>query len=496
MTDGGSIDLDFDLHDRQGDAFLSVATELLYGGAAGGGKSHLFRVALVIWCLEIPGLQCYIFRRKYPDLISNHMEGEGSFPELLGPLVTSKECQILWSNPPGIYFRNGSRIYLRHCQYEKDVFSYQGAQMHVLCIDELTQWTKKMYTFLRSRLRKTRMLKFPDKYSGLFPRILVGANPGGIGHNWVKMDFIDLQPEYEQRTMEKREGGMLRQYIPAKLEDNPSLDPEEYEGKLEGLYDEALARAMRDGDWNIVAGGYFDDIFYKHRKAIILRPFDIPHSWRIDRSFDWGSSRPFSVGWWAESDGTDVRLADGTLMSTVRGDLFRIYEWYGWNGQPDEGLRLSAADIAKGIVERELEWNIRGRVEEGVADGSIFDRENNSCIADDMAADVRIDGKRYSGITWQAADKSPGSVELGLAKLREMFTNAARPAKGPREKPGMFVFNRCTNFLRVVPSAPRDENNRERLDKSYEDHIIDESRYRSRFTPAIARISRTRGGRS
>jgi hypothetical protein len=490
------INLSFDLHERQGDAFLSHATELLYGGAAGGGKSHLMRVSAVLWCLEIPGLQVYMFRRTYPDLMSNHMEGEGSFPELLGPLVKEKMVKILWSNPPGCYFDNGSAIFLRHAQHEKDVFNYQGSQMHVLMIDELTQWSKKMYTYLRSRLRKTKMLKVPPKYEGHFPRIISSANPGGIGHNWVKMDFVDNAEEYATKQMGKRDGGMLRQFIPARLEDNPSLDVEEYEGKLEGIYDEALARAMREGDWNIVAGGYFDDIFFRNRKYIVIASFDIPPGWRIDRSFDWGSSRPFSVGWWAESDGSDVMLRDGTWRSTVRGDLFRIYEWYGWkDGQPDEGLRISAAEVAQGIVEREIEWGIYGRVEDGPADSSIFDKENNVCIADDMSEPVRVNGREYPGIEWERADKSPGSVKLGLVKMREMYTNAAPPKKGVRERAGMFIFARCNNSLRVIPSAPRDEMNREILDKHYEDHIIDETRYRARFTPSVMGISRTRGNR-
>ncbi|MDI3341607.1 MAG: terminase family protein, partial [Sphaerobacter sp.] len=221
-----------DLHPKQRVAFESTATEILYGGAAGGGKSHLMRLAAITWCQWVPGLQVYLFRREFPDLFKNHMEGPGSFPALLGPLLAAGEARIVWGKNQ-IRFRNGSVIHLCHCQYPKDVYGYQGAEIHVLMIDELTQWTREMYTFLRSRVRLGG-LRVPPWLRHLFPRILCGANPGGRGHNWVKADFIDIAAPLAITPMPKSEGGMLRQYIPARLEDNPSLlanDPD-YESRL------------------------------------------------------------------------------------------------------------------------------------------------------------------------------------------------------------------------------------------------------------------------
>ncbi len=481
----------FQLWDKQYLAFSSVATEILYGGAAGGGKSHLFRIAAIIWCLDIPGLQVYIFRRTYPDLNLNYMEGEGSFPELLASMVQTKKCKINYGDME-IEFRNGSKIFLRHCQHEKNMYGYQGAQMHVLIIDELTQFTAKIYRYLRSRLRKTTALPIPDHYKGLFPRVLCGANPGGIGHNWVKMEWIDNAPAYEITDMPKARGGMRRQFIPAVLEDNPSLDPAEYEGKLEGLGDPNLVKAMRHGDWDIVSGGMFDDVW--NREVHILDQFPIPDSWYIDRAFDWGSARPFSVGWWAESDGSDVKLASGKTMSTVKGDLFRIAEWYGWSGEPDEGLKLTAEAVAHGIVEIELALKIHHRVQPGPADTSIWDEENANCIARDMEKPVRIGNKVYRGVTWTRADKSPGSIAQGCETIRKRLLNSKRKKGSPREKPGLFVFSNCVQFIRVLPTAPRDDLNREVVHRKYEDHIIDETRYRVRHEKRIARSGRTTGG--
>src|SRR5690606_19991509 len=116
----------------------------------------------------------------------------------------------------------------------------------------------------------------------------------------------------------------------------------------------AEKKAWLEGSWDIVSGGMFDDVW--DPEINIVKPFKIPPNWRIDRSFDCGSSNPFSVGWSAVSNGEDVQLADGTWRSTIRGDLFRVAEWYGWTGKPNEGLRILAVDIARGIVERELKW--------------------------------------------------------------------------------------------------------------------------------------------
>lgn len=450
--------LNLALHTKQGVAFQSRATEILYGGAAGGGKSHLFRVASIAWCVAIPGLQVYLFRRTYPDLMDNHMTGPSSFPALLAPFVERGMAKINWGKLD-IEFANGSRIHLRHCQYPKDVYKYQGAEMHVLIIDELTQWLREMYTFLRSRVRMVGLV-VPVALLGLFPRILLGANPGGIGHNWVKQDFVTLAKPLDVVQMPATEGGMRRQYIPAKMEDNPSLmrDDPTYDAKLEGLGDPALVRAMRSGDWDIVAGGMFDDLW--KQDTHVIPAFPIPKSWRVDRSFDWGSSRPFSVGWWAESDGT--HHPGGRLFP--RGTIIRVDEWYGWNGTPNEGTKMLAVDVAKGIVTREKAMGLH--VVPGPADSAIYAVENGMSIADDMSK---------HGVTWTEANKGPGSRKNGWELMRARL-KAARETRP--EEPGLYVFDRCVQFIRTVPVLPRDPRNRDDVDTDAEDHIGDETRYR------------------
>ena len=455
--------LNLNFHPRQYAAFIAKATEILYGGAAGGGKSFLMRVALIIWCAAIPGLQCYLFRRTFPDLMKNHMEGPTSFPMLLAPWIKMKLVAINYADN-AIRFWNGSTIFLCHCQYEKDKLKYQGAEIHVLMIDELTHFTKSIYSYLRGRVRMTGV-KLPDQYKDMFPRIMCGSNPGGVGHNWVKFDFVDHGQEAWQAPME--EGGMLRQYITAKLEDNPTLMREDpmYEQRLEGLGDPSLVKAMRSGDWNIVSGGMFDDLWLPEKH--VWTPFQIPSSWRVDRAFDWGSSKPFSVGWWAESDGAPIVTGAGVHQrqrSVPRGSMFLIAEWYGWNGKPNTGLKMMSRDIAKGIIEREK--FIHHEVEPGPADSSIFDAVDGKSIASEMELEK---------VRWVPADKSPGSRRTGWQRIREMLSEGL---KDRPESPILGIFETCPQWIRNIPALPRDEKDRDDVDSDAEDHDGDMTRYR------------------
>ncbi len=452
-----------ELHPKQSEAFLSPATEILYGGAAGGGKSHLMRAAAVFWSCSIPGLQVYLFRRLSDDLRKNHMEGPKSIPAMVADLVDSGHAKINVQEGT-VKFWNGSKIFLCHCQYEKDVYKYQGAEIHLLLVDELTHFTRSIYTYLRGRVRMVGV-EVPEQYRGLFPRVICGANPGGLGHNWVKADFIDGAPSMSVRDMPSAEGGMKRQYIPARLVDNPSLatDDPTYVARLEGLGDPSLVRAMKDGDWDIVAGGALDDVW--QRDVHVLPRFKIPSSWRLDRSFDWGSSKPFSVGWWAESDGTECYI-DGLRRHFPRGTLIRVHEYYGWNGTANEGGKMLAVDVAKRILEIEREVFPGRKVLPGPADSAIYAVENGNGIAQDM---------EKAGVRWVEADKRPGSRKTGFEAIRKRLK--AGHAKH-LEEPGLFVTENCVHFIRTLPVLPRDSRDSDDIDTNAEDHVYDEVRYR------------------
>lgn len=465
-----SLELDLSLQYMQSRAFNTRATEVLYGGAAGGGKSHLIRVATIAWACEIGGLQVYLFRRLSDDLYKNHMTGPGSYTDLLAPLEEAKMAK--WNGSKNFWdFWNGSRIWLCHCQYEKDVTKYQGAEIGVLCLDEGTHFTAPMYRYLRGRVRMG-SVKMPPKYKGLFPRILIATNPGGVGHSFFKKEFIDLAPPMETTKMPKKEGGMLRQFIPAKLTDNPILlenDPD-YADRLESLGDPALVRAMLEGDWNIVAGGALDDVW---DQKIVLPRFPIPKGWKIDRAFDWGSTHPFSVGWWAVSNGEEITIGEDTLC-LPKGSLVNFHEWYGAKDlHENAGLRIGPVEIAEGILEREYGLKKAGWVatdamfKAGPADNQIFN-------VNDTESDSIGDKMKKTGVEWVLSDKKAGSRINGLQLLRERMRNV----KDGRGTPGIYFMEHCRAAITTLPVLPRDKTNPEDVDTNSIDHAYDQIRYR------------------
>ncbi len=465
--------VDITLHERQTLALQSTATEQLYGGAAGGGKSHLMRAAAIIWCTEIPGLQVYLFRRVSEDLYKNHMAGAGSFPELLAPWIASGH--VKWNGSKNfLEFWNGARVWLCHCQHEKDMFKYQGAEIHVLMIDELTHFTERIYRYLRGRTR-IGGLKIPEKYKGLFPRVLAGSNPGGVGHTFVRRMFVNGTSPMAINPQAKGEGGMRRQYVPAKMEDNPTLmenDPD-YMLKLEGLGSPDLVKAMKDGDWNIVAGGALDDVWVED---VLVKPrFVVPSGWRVDRSLDWGSAKPASVGWWAEADGTEatIRHHNGRVekFCPERGSIIRLHEWYlSPEVGSNTGLRLGSKEVAKGVLEREdllrqQGW-LTGVVNAGPADNSIWTKDDDSS---DSVGKI-MEGQ---GVKWTPSDKTPGSRKIGLQLVRDRCTNSIK-----REGPGIYFMEHCAASRSTLPVLPRDPKDPEDVDSDAEDHVYDEVRYR------------------
>jgi len=467
--------VEFSLFPKQARAFNSPATEILFGGSAGPGKSLLIRIALITWSLAIPGLQCYLFRRKLPDLEKNHLSGPKSFQVLFSPWTAAGLVRF---NQSKNFFEIGrpgglvSRIFLCYAEnFNSVVENYQGAEIHVLAIDELTQFPDDMYRYLRARCRMVGV-DVPEAFKGRFPKVLCASNPGGIGHNFVKAMFIEPKPPYEIWKTPEDEGGMYRQFIPAVMTDNPALMREDptFRVRLRGLGSPELVRAMELGDWNIVAGGALDDVWTAEtEKRFVLPRFDIPKNWRLNRSYDHGDSHPFSVGWWAEANGEDVTLDNGETLSLPKGSLVRFNEWYGWNGKPDQGLRMLAGEIAREILRREKEMGIAGRVQPGPADTAIFDYSAGAgkSIASEMAA---------NGVTWTRADKSAGSRIAGFQLVRKMLKAAAA---SPRTEPGLFFFKEtCRDgALRTLPTLPLGKTGDD-VDTSAEDHVIDEVRYR------------------
>lgn len=442
------------LHPKQEAAFQTEATELLYGGAAGGGKSHYIRISAIRWAMCVPGIQVYLFRRTFPDLQANHLRGPSSLLVLLGDFLQSGHVKFKQQDNE-FTFWNGSSIKLCHCQYENDVIKYQGAEIHVLLMDELTHFTAYIYQFLRSRVRMAG-LNVPAEYRPRLPRIECGSNPGSVGHAWVKATFVSpCEPMKVWRTP-AGQGGMLRQYIPARLSDNPTLEKDDpnYLSRLEGLGTPELVRAMRDGDWDIVAGQAFEKL---NRDLHGLTPFDVPPHWLRFRAMDWGSSKPFSVGWWCVA--SEDYLHDGKVIP--KGALIRYREWYGWNGQADTGLRMESAEVAQQIKVRDA----GDKITYSVADPAIWNRSDGPSVAERMAA---------HGVIFERGNNDRIN---GYLELRQRIA-------GDGERPMLYAFTTCHDgFWRTMPNIVMDDRRPEDIDTTQEDHCVDECKYAAMSRP-------------
>jgi len=481
------------LNAKQSAAVKSTATEILYGGAAGGGKSFFMRVLACILCGLIPGLQVYLFRRVHEDLHKNHMEGPRSFPVLLGAFIAAGWVKVVEAE---IRFWNGAKIYLCHCQHEKDVAKYQGAEIHVLLIDELTHFTETIYRFLRNRVRAPGLV-IPDAALVLFlkrfgvdlkakiPLILCGSNPGSIGHQWVKAAFIDGALPFEIREMSAKEGGMLRQYVPARLEDNPDLQRDDpgYEKRLEGLGNKELVRAYRHGDWNILAGAFFDILREDKHK---LPRFVPPKHWTRFRSADWGSAKPFSIGWWCIAENEWVKMADGSERIFPAGALIRYREWYGvlrdedGNVKPDVGLRLSAEAVGRGVMEREKGEKVDEAL--SVADPAMWKEDGGPSIAERMA---RCDPKRPLDMVGPRFRSADNTRVVGWQQMYD------RMRWDETEPPMLYATEDCRDWWRTVPALQHDEHKPEDVDSRLEDHAGDDTRYACMARP-VSRVQKPR----
>ncbi|KMO30714.1 hypothetical protein VQ02_27510 [Methylobacterium variabile] len=431
--------------------------ELFFGGAAGGGKSD-YLLGDFLQDVNTYGAawRGVVFRRTYPELEELLARSNELFLPEGGDWNVQKK---LWTFPSGATLR------MRYLESDRDATRYQGHQYTWIGWDELTQWaTLFPYRYLRGRLRSAH--EVPTK------RIRAAANPGGSGHLEVKSYFVDPAPQGYVPILDEVTG-MERMYIPSRLSDNAILvrnDPG-YAGRLAGLGSEQLVKAMLGGDWSVIDGAFFGE-WSSARHAV--QPFAIPSDWLRFRSMDWGSAKPFSVGWWAVA-GDDYRLGDDRVIP--RGALIRYREWYGCiPGKPNTGLKLTAEEVAAGIVEREAGESIAY----GTLDPAAFAQDGGPSIAERMRS-------------WRGPNSRMGPIFRPADNARVARSGAmggwdavrAR-LKGIDGNPMLFVFSTCKDFIRTVPVLQHDPHRAEDLDTSAEDHVADEARYACMSRPWVA----------
>lgn len=451
-------------------AFLNCPIfEALLEGTRGGGKTDTLLMDFVQHVGKGfgPEWRGILFRQSYPQLSDVIAKTKKWFPRMF-PRAKYNESASKW------VFPEGEELLLRHMDTPDDYWNYHGHAYPWIAFEELTSWPDdKCYKVMMSCSRSTRA-GMPRKYRAT-------TNPYGPGHNWVKMRFkLPVPPRHiVGRIVEEvsAEGEKLppRVAIHSTLSENRVMLATEphYISKLRAAArNPAELRAWIHGDWDIVAGGMFDDVWVPGYHVVPdIRADMIPKGWKIDRSYDHGQSRPFSVGWWAQSNGEPITVGRH-ILGKIRGDVYRIGEWYGWCGVPNEGMRLTAVEIARGILEREEKMGLRGRVKPGPADTAVFDDyEPGRSVAGDM---LRL------GVQWLHADKTAGSRKQGWQQMRQYLKDALPTEGGPRERPGLFICESCDQFLRTVPILPRDDRDLDDVDTDAEDHVADEARYRLR----------------
>jgi hypothetical protein len=487
----------------QESAMMADAHHILLAGGRGWGKTELqlmrFRMRVGL------GYGSYwrgvIFDREYKnldDLVTKSKRLFRLFDDGAQWLASNSDYKWRWPTGEELLFRQAKTL--------DDYWSYHGHEYSFLGWNELTKYAnrnlyQKMMSINRTGFDPVKHTPRRAGHNGGPPleddsgeapydtpdglplppiplEVCSTTNPYGPGHNWVKRDFIDVAPYGVESVKEfevfnpktKREETIRRTQIAlfGSFRENPYLSPEYIAGLYEET-DENIIKAWVHGDWDIVAGGALDDKWRRH--VHVIPRFKVPEDWYIDRAFDWGSSHPFSVGWFVEANGEEIKLENGLTLCPARGTIIQIAEWYGTKGiGTNAGLKLSAKDVADGIKEREIELIKGGWISKqpspGPADNQIknvTERETDT-IAKKMAD---------RGIRWEDSDKAKGTRKQGLQLMRDRL-EASLTGEGP----GLLFTSNCTASISTIPVLPRDDKDPDDVDTDAEDHVYDMVRYR------------------
>lgn len=251
-----------ELNPKQKEFCRAKSRYVAYGGARGGGKSHVSRIKAIGGALTYPGIRILMLRKEYPELEQTIIL---PMRRMLPPELASYNGSMRMFT-----FLNSSIIKFGHYDSGGDV-EYQGQEWDWIFVDEATQFTEGEFRVLGACLRGG--TKVPR-------RMYLTCNPGGVGHEWVKRLFVD-------REYTPVENGADYYFIPATVDDNPHLleASPEYKQMLD-LLPENVRRAWRYGDWDALAGTFFPEF---KRETHVIKPFyRIPAQWKKYRSFDYG----------------------------------------------------------------------------------------------------------------------------------------------------------------------------------------------------------------
>ena len=450
---------------RQFDFMTRPEYEALYGGAAGGGKSD----ALVIEAtrqVHIPYYKALIIRKTFPQL-TELIEKSQRYYSVAFPKAKYNESKHTWTFP------SGAKIVFGSMQHPKDKLNYQGKAYDFVAFDELTHFTYEEYVYLKSRNR--------PNGPGTRCYIRSTANPGGVGHGWVKERFITAGKPMEtiwEKVMINHPDGKIeekwesRVFVPSSVFDNKILlenDPN-YLTRLASM-PEAEKNALLYGDWDSFSGQYFsewrdspdikkcneagitpEEALVQRRFTHVIEPFEIPRGWNIMRSYDFGYNKPFSLQYWAcDYDGV----------------LYNFLEVYGCTQTPNEGIKWTPEEQFAYFAEVERTHPmLKGRkIVDSVADPSIWDASRGVSTAEIAY--------RY-GIYFTPGDNERIAGWLMMRYYLQFDQNGY---------PRMYFFNNCKAARRTIPLMLFSETKPEDLNSDLEDHVCDSIRYMAMSRP-------------
>jgi len=432
--------------------------EIFFGGARGGGKTDGVLGKYAIKAARYgDGFNALFCRRELP-MLDDAIERS---KEIYGKIGAQwNDQKKTW------FFPGGGRLRFRPLERVQDADKYQGQNVSDACIEEAGIYPDpkpidRLFGILRSA-------------KGVPTQLILTGNPGGAGQHWIKQRYIDQAPSGMKLLARKLPNGKEHRYvfIPSRIQDNKLLmanDPE-YINNLYLVGSEQLVKAWLSGDWNAVEGAFFD---CWDTASHVVRPFTVPEDWTRFRSMDWGSARPFSVGWWAIAS-DDYQTETGIIP---RGSIVRYREWYGCKeGEPNTGLKMTAEEVGLGIQAKE----VGDKIAYGVLDPAAFSQDGGPSIYERMSK--ATDHK----VTFRPADNKRVSQKGALGGWDQMRGRM----KGDGERPALFVFSTCNDFIRTVPLLQHDADRPEDLDTESEDHVADEARYACMSRPYIREVKK------
>jgi len=433
----------------------------MFGGARGGGKTSGMIGEFAIHAgRHGKNAQGLMLRRERTQLLGTIAEAQEVYAKL-GAKWKDTDKTFVWPS--------GARLQMGYLERDQDADAWQGRNLTRIYVEEIGNFPRfaplaKLFATLRSA-------------AGVPCRFRCTANPGGPGHSWCKTRYVDPWPagmrpiiESIRNPLTGEEYQRERVYIPSRVSDNPFLGPDYVANLvLSGAGSPALVKAWLEGDWNAIEGAFFPEW---SNALHVLEPFEMPKHWTRFRAIDWGTARPFCVGWYAIA--SDDIAHNGKIIP--RGAIVRYREWYGARKDagnvtiPNEGLRLPARDVASQVVK----MSDGEKIAYTVIDPATFANTGGQTIAEAF---------HVHGVPVHRAD----NTRVAKAGAMSGWNNCRSRLVGDGTTPTFYVFSSCRDFIRTVPVLQNDRLRPEDVDTDAEDHAADEWRYALNTRPYLGK---------